>query len=201
MYRHLARTDPTGRKSGRGFLLALLHSSRLEGVIHSDYPRSAAGHRRSATPALTRAQPHPHCHTAADLKVSSTPTDLAQLLDIGALPLSRCQTAADLKASSTPRRRCSAAEYRRAATPALPYIDTCAATPALPDSRRLEGVIHTDGVAQLRDRGAQLTHRHLARTDPTGRKSGRGFRLALSHRRRLDAKRSVAGSCVTQPQT
>ena len=93
------------------------------------------------------------------------------------------------------------------------------ATPALPDSRRLEDVIHSDGIAQRVDTGAQphphcqtatylktsstataslscgtearsqtrtATHRHLARTAPWGRKSGRGVRLALSDSRRLE---------------
>ena len=51
---------------------------------------------------------------------------IAQLLDIGAQPHTHCQTAADMQASPTVTASLSC------------DIDTRAATPALPDSRRLE---------------------------------------------------------------
>ena len=103
---------------------------------------------------------------------------IAQLLDIGAQPHTHCQTAADMQASPTVTASLSC------------DIDTRAATPALPGSRRLEGVTHSDGVAQLLDNARSharaATHGHAARTAPWGRKSGRGVRLALSDSRRLE---------------
>ena len=93
---------------------------------------------------------------------------IAQLLDIGAQPHTHCQTAADMQASPTVTASLSC------------DIDTRAATPALPGRRRLEGVTHSDGVAQLLDNARSharaATHGHAARTAP--------WRVALLHTRR-----------------
>ena len=55
--------------------------------------------------------------------------------------------------------------------------------PHMPDSRRLENIIDSDGVAQLLNAGAQSPPHYYVRW---GRESARVFRLALSESRRLE---------------
>ena len=186
-------------KSGRGFRLALSDSRRLQGVIHSDGPRSAAD---------IGAQPRTRCHVSAlgtnrshgsEIRAQCpasafTPAQtgrrhphrdgIARQLDIGVQPLPHCQTASDLKASSTTTASLSCWMFARSHAADSQPLPHCQQASDLKASSTTTASLSCWMFARSHARTA--THRHVARADP--------WRVALLHSLRRDVTHTATAS-------